>query len=191
MRIKDESTPKEIKADLFSTTSTVEYLSPLQAAISLPPWGSLLAVGWWGLTCPFHFEVLLSDGSSQAWEKPAVLPHPFNMVLHKNPDLHFPVRRRARTEKKYEFSHGYCTQIQGREHTILTLALPCRRSGAAGGSLRRGAGLHGNATARPLHCVSALIGNARSHPSSKACWKHSRLPGLGTVLLRSWLRHGL
>ena len=32
-------------------------------------------------------------------------------------------------------------------------------------------------------CVSALIGSARSHPSSKACSEQSCLPGLGTVQL--------
>lgn len=75
--------------------------------------------------------MLLSDGSSQAWEKPAVLPHPFNMVLHKNPDLHFPVRRRARTEKKYKFSHGYCIPNtgQGAHNPYLGAAMPAERGG--------------------------------------------------------------
>lgn len=128
MRIKDESTPNKVKADPFSTTGCPRSLLALQAGISLPPWGGLLAVGWWGVTCPFHFEVPLSDGSSQAWEKPAVLPHPFNTVLYGNPDLHFPVTRRVYTENKCKISHGSCTQIRGREHSpYLGDAVPAER----------------------------------------------------------------
>lgn len=145
-----------------------------------------------GITCSCHFGVLslLSDCTSSSWEKPAAHPHYFNMVLHRNLALHFPVSRKTHRENKHKFACRHYTPVQGREQNpYLGASVPGEQG--CWSQLLWGAGLHGNATAQPLHCASALIGNARSHPSSKACWKHSRLPGLGTVLPSSWLRNEL
>lgn len=90
------------------------------------------------------------------------------MVLHRNPALHFPVSRKTHRENKHKFACGHYTPVRGREQNPYLGAAVLGEQGCWS-QLLWGAGLHGNATAQPLHCASALIGNARSHPSSKAC----------------------
>lgn len=151
-RIKDGTTTSKVQADPFSRTSHLKYLLALQAGVSLPCWDTVFAVA----------EAQLLT--------PSILKRCFRVAAPHKPgrsqsSFHIPsVRCCTAIPTCSSLRGGQCVQKTSTNSPVVA-AVPaperrCRRSGA---------GLHGNAAARPALCASALAGDASSRPSSKAC----------------------